>query len=188
MTEICRIIVAVATGALEYRVVARVGMAGCANTIRIPVVHVEIRVIERCSRPARGRVARVARGREARRLVIGIRGPVVVSLMAAHARRWQRRVVVVHVALGAGHVGCVIARERESRGAVIKCRALPVGEVVAGVACRREADGLVWWRVGAVVVGLMALDAGSAGQFIGATRAERRVMALRALQRRMRAS
>ena len=187
MTEIRRIIVAMATGALEDRVVTRVGMAGCANTIRVAVVCREIRVIEGRSRPARGGVAGIARGREASRLVIGIGGPVVVSGMATIASGRQCRVVVVHVALRAGHVGCVITGQRESRVVVIKRCALPVREIVAGITGGREADGRMRWSVGAVVIGLMALDTGPAGQFIGAARAECRVMALRALHGRVEA-
>ena len=67
MTEIRCIIVAMATSALEHRVVARIRMAGCANTIRVAVVRREVRVIERCSRPGGGGMARVAGRREASR-------------------------------------------------------------------------------------------------------------------------
>src|ERR1700756_136350 len=97
MLEIRSIIVAVATGALEHRVVARVGVAGCANTVRVAVIRWEVRVVEGGSGPTGRGVARIASGREASRLVIGIRGPGVIRLVAAVAGRGQRRVVVVHV-------------------------------------------------------------------------------------------
>lgn len=110
MIEIRSIIVAVATGALEHRVVTRVRMAGRANAVRIPVIHVEIRMVERGSRPGGGGMARIAGCREAGRLVIRIGRPVVVRGVAAIASGRQCRVVVIHVALRAGHIGCVITR------------------------------------------------------------------------------
>ena len=138
VTEVGCVIVAVATSALEHRIVTRVRMAGCANPIRVPVIGREVRVIERRSRPARGRVAGIARRREAGGLVIRIRCALVVRLVASVTSCRQRRVVVVHVALRTGHVGRVIPRQRERGRTVIESRALPVREIVAGIARRRE--------------------------------------------------
>ena len=69
MTEIRRIIVPVATRALEHRVVAGIGVAGCAHPIRVPVIRREVSMVKRGAQPIRcdpGGVACVARGREAR--------------------------------------------------------------------------------------------------------------------------
>ncbi len=124
-------------GALEHRVVARIRMTGGADPIRIPVVDREVRVIESRSCPSRRGMASRARSRETRRCVIRIRRAVVVRLVATHARCRQRRVVVVHVAIGAGH-GRVRTGQRERRRVVIERRSAPVCCAVAGIARRRE--------------------------------------------------
>ena len=112
--EIIRIPAAMATGALEYRVIARIRVAGRADAVGVAVVGWEIGVIERRTGPGRGRVAGVACRREARGCVIGIRCPVVVSLMAAVTRRRQRCVVIVHVTLSACY-GQVCSGQRKCR-------------------------------------------------------------------------
>ena len=62
-----------------------------------------LRVIERCARPGGRVVASRAGRREELRLrgVAGIRGVVVIGLMAANTGRGQRGVVAVDVAVGA---------------------------------------------------------------------------------------
>ena len=190
MIEIRCIVVAMATRALENRVVARVGMAGCANTIRVAVIRREVRVVERGSGPAGRGVARVASRGEASRLVIGIRGPGVIRLVTAIAGRRQRRVVVVHVALRAGHVRRVISRQRERRGVVIEGGTRPIRGCPGGVASIArcgEAHGRVRRVIGAVVVRLVAGNACRARQTVSTRWAEGRVVALRALQSRVRA-
>ena len=177
-----------ATGALEHGVVARVRMASCANAIRVAVVRREVRVIKRGPGPAGRGVASIASRRKASGCVVWIGGPLIVRIVAAVTVGRQRRVVVVHVALRAGHIGGVITRERERCGVVIKGRILPIGEVVAGIARRRKADGSVRRCVGALVVALVALDAGGAGETVGAAWAEGRVMALATLQAGVRAA
>ena len=106
VVEIGRVIVAMATGALEDGVVVRIDMACGAHVVRIPVVCREIRVlrvIERGPGPCRRIVAGRARGREELRLrlVAWVRRVVVVRLMAADAGDGQRRVIVVDVAVRA---------------------------------------------------------------------------------------
>jgi len=160
VTEVGCVVVAVATSALEHRIVTRVRMAGCANPIRVAVIGREIRVIERRSRPCRRGVASVASRRETGRLVVRISRAVVVGLMAAHTRRWQRRVVVIDVAHHTSHCcGCVETCQREGRVVVIERCACPVGGAVARIARRGEACRGVGWRIRIVVVGLVARDA-----------------------------
>ncbi len=71
-----------AVGAREDRIIRRVGMAGRAYAVRAAMIHRKIRVIEGRSRPGDRRMARRAGGRETRRGVIRICGPVVVRLVA----------------------------------------------------------------------------------------------------------
>ena len=96
-------------------------------------------MIESRTGPGGSRMARIASGREPGRFVIRIRGVVVVRLVAAHARGWQCRVVVVDVAHHAGHGRRrVEPGQRESRVVVIERRSRPVGGAMTGVACGRE--------------------------------------------------
>jgi len=77
--------------------------------------------------------------------------------------------------------------QRESRRVVIEGRTLPGGRAVALLAGLRK-SGLHVIRIGrAFEIGQVALHTSPAGETVGATRAEGRVMALRALQRSMRA-
>jgi len=59
-------------GALEYAVVAGIGVAGGAHAVCIPVIGREPSVIEGGSRPTRGCMAKLAGVWEACRNVIGI--------------------------------------------------------------------------------------------------------------------
>ena len=138
--EIRRVSAPVTVGALEHRVIVRVCVAGSTNTIRVAVVHVEVRVIERRASPGCSRMTRVASCREASRLMVRIGRAVVILLVAAHAGRRQCRVVVVDVAHDAsdrcGRVetgqgkGCIVMIERRPR---------PVRRAVALLASLREA-------------------------------------------------
>ena len=193
MTEIRRVPTAVAIRALEHLVVARIGVTGRADPIRVPVVDWEIRVIESRSRPCRGGVAGRARSREPCRRVIRIGRAVVIRLVAAHARGRQRGVVVVHVAVGAGH-GRVRPRQRERRRVVVERRSAPVCCAVAGIARVGEAylrvvgirrRGVVLLmagharrvRTGQIVVAVyMACAAGSRGVRARQGEARRRVV------------
>ena len=144
MMEVGGVPAPVAARALEHRVIARIGMARGADSVGVAVARREVGVIESRPCPGRGRMARSARGREARRRVIRIRRAVVVGLVAAHARGWQRRVVVVDVAHHASNGRSrVEASEREGRVVVIKGRARPVRGAMADIACRREAGRCV---------------------------------------------
>ena len=136
-------------------------MAGRANPVGVAVARREVRGIESRSGPGGGCMARSARRREARRSVIRIRRAVVVGLVTADARSRQRRVVVVDVAHHASHSRCGMeSSKREGRVVVIKYRTRPVGGAMADIAGRREAGGRVGRRIGVVVVGLMARNAG----------------------------
>ncbi len=74
----------VAGRALEDGVVIRIGVASCANAVRVSVVHREPCVIERCAQPVRcdpRRVACGAGGREARGDMVRICRAVVIGLV-----------------------------------------------------------------------------------------------------------
>lgn len=135
--EVGSVIVAVATGALKHAVIVGIRMASRADPVGVAVIHREICVVERRPRPRRRRVAGGAGVRETGRRVVRIGRAVVVALVATHARGRQRRVIVVHVAIGAGHGG-VRSGQRESRGVVIEGRAGPVRGAMANVASVRE--------------------------------------------------
>ena len=161
MLEIACVPAAMALRALKHLVVARICVAGCANSIRVTVIYVEPRVVEYGAGPCGGRMARVASGREPSRFVVRIGRVVVIRLVAAHACGRQRRVVVIDVAHHASHGRCGMeSSKREGRVVVIKYRARPVGGAMADIAGRREAGGRVGRRIGVVVVGLMARNAG----------------------------
>ena len=150
MAELRRVPAAVAIRTLEHLVVVRIGVTGRADAIRISVIRRKIRVIERGSGPCRGGVASRTGGRESGRRMIRVRGSVVVRLVTTHAGCRQRRVVIVHVATGAGHGG-VRAGEREGRGVVVERGPAPVGGAVAGITRIREPD-LCVIRIGGFVV------------------------------------
>lgn len=129
----------VAIRALEDAVVAWIGMADGAHSIRSAVVGVEPCVIEGRAQPAAGGMASCAARRETCRDVVWIRRSAVILRMAAVAIGRQRRVVVIHVAAGTGHVS-VRAGQREAGVVVIERRLGPRGGVVANVALLREPD------------------------------------------------
>lgn len=80
-------------------------MACCTNAIRIAVIRREVRMVECRSGPSGGGVARGAGRGEAGGRMVRVRRTVIVRLMAAHAGRWQCRVVVIYVAHHTGHGG-----------------------------------------------------------------------------------
>ena len=93
MPEVGRVVIAMATGALENGVVRRIRVACRAHTIRIAVRDGErrvLRMVEGCTRPGCSRVAVLAGLREKLRLsgVAGIRRVLVIGLVATVARRW----------------------------------------------------------------------------------------------------
>jgi len=106
VAEVVRVVAAMAGRALEYRIVVRIRMAGGANAVCVAMVNRELRVLRviecRTSPGSRGMAGR-AGGREELRLrgVAGIRGVVVIGLMAADTGRGQRGVVAVDVAVSA---------------------------------------------------------------------------------------
>lgn len=127
--EACRCV----SGILRPVVVSLVAAIARRRKRRVIVVHMALRalhrrmrtrqrkrsvvVIESCQRP-RGRVValRTIR-RESRWRMRRIVRRLVISLMASVARRWQRRVVVIHVALCALH--CRMRTREGKRGAVV---------------------------------------------------------------------
>lgn len=135
--EIIRVIAAMTSGALEDGVVVRIGVAGRAHIAGIAMAGREWRVlgvVKGGAAPGCGVVAVLAGCRKELRLcrVAGIRGVVVVRLVAPDAGRGQRRVIVVDVAVGtnAGRHD-VGAGKGEGRVVVIKRRVGPHRGVVA---------------------------------------------------------
>ena len=151
MTEFRRVPAAVAIRTLEHLVVARIGVTGRANPVRVPVIDREVSVIKGRSRPRCRGVAGRTRIRETCGLVIRVSRAVVVRLVATHTCRRQRRVVVVYVATGAGHGG-VRAGQRERRCVVVERGPTPIGGAVAGITRIREPDLCVVRICGFVVV------------------------------------
>ena len=145
VVEVVRVVAAMASRALEHRVVIRIRMAGRAHTVGVAVAGRERRVlgvIERSTRPCGCVVASLAGGREELRLrlVSGVGRVVVVGLVAANARGRQRRVIVVNVAIGADpRRNGVRASKGEGRVVVIERGIRPAGRVVAEFARGREA-------------------------------------------------
>lgn len=126
MVEVIRVVASMTLRALEDRIIVRVDVASRAHAICVPVIRGELRVlrvIERRVQPAARCMARLASRREKLRLrrVAGIRCGVVIRLVTADARGRQRRVVVVHVAIGAHpRRHRVHAGQRERRVVVVE--------------------------------------------------------------------
>ena len=137
VAEIGRIIVPMASRALEHRIVTRIRVAGGTNAIGSAVVQREVRVIKRCPRPRGCGVARRAGCWEPGSLMVRVCRARVVGLVTRIAVRRNCRVIVVHVAIGAGNRR-VRTRQRERRVVVVKARWDPCRRVVANVALLRE--------------------------------------------------
>lgn len=103
----------------EDRVVRRICMTRSADSISSAVVHGEPGVVERGSRPRRRGVARLACGGESCCGMVRVGRILIVRLVTGVAIGRNRCVVVVHVAICAGHRG-MCACERESRVVVIE--------------------------------------------------------------------
>ena len=147
------------------------------------------RVIEGSITPVGGGMALIASLRESRLHMVWIRGAFVIRQVALHASpagetvgtaRAERRVVTLRALQRSMRPG-----QRESGRVVIERRTQPVGGRVALIARRRE-SGLHVIRIGRpVVIRLMALHTSPAAKAVSSARAERRVVALCALQRRV---
>lgn len=117
-------------------------------------------MVERSLRPGRCVVASSTGSREAGVLVIRIRRTVVIRSMAGIAVGWNRRVIVVGMALSTRHVG-VCSRQREWTRGVIECGWTPRARVVADSAIRGESRLNV---IGAARSSEIRLMAGVAGR------------------------
>jgi len=153
-------------GALEYAVIAGIGMAGGAHPIGIPVIGREIGVIECRARPTRCRVAHGASVREACRNVIGIVRLVVLVLVTAVAVRRNAGVVVIQVAIRACHRS-MRASQGKAGVVVIEGRRSPCCRVVAYVALLREPRRRVIRIVGLLVVRQVTRVTRGVGQVVG---------------------
>ena len=127
----------VAIRALENRVVIGIGMAGRTHSIRAAMVDRKLcvlRVIKRRVLPVRRAVAVLAGRREELRLrrVSRIRRTVVVSQVTTNARRRQRLIVAVDMAVDArSRWHGVRPGQRELRFVVIERRIRPGDRVMA---------------------------------------------------------
>ncbi len=158
--EVRRVVISVTAGALEHGVVIGICMARRANVVRISMRSRELRVlgvVKSSPGPCRRVVAVLAcRWEElGLRRVARIGGVVVIRLMAADAGCRQRRVVVVHVAIGANtRRHRMRSRQRERRVVVVKGRIRPDHRVMAEFARRRESRRCMRWirRTGVVLL------------------------------------
>ena len=123
------------------------------------------RVRERGPRPVGGGMASGTVLRESGGCMRRVGGSVVVGLVAVPAGRAAQGVVVVHVARGAQDRK-VRTGQGEARGGVVEDSARPVGGGVASGTILRESGGQVRRVVGPIVVGLVAVPAGAAGQAV----------------------
>ena len=161
-----------AIGALEHRIVVRVGVARGAHPVGIAVIDVELRVlavIEAGGQPGAGVVAGLASGGEklGLRCVSRIGGSVVVGLVASDAGGRQRGVVVVDVAHRAlRRRDGVHAGQRERRVVVVEHCVSPQDGVMADLALLRESHRDVIWGGCALEVRLVAGNARGAGQVV----------------------
>ena len=158
MMEVRCVIAAVAAGALENRVISRVGVAGGAHTLGVAMGRREERVIA-CGQvgrqPGCRGVAGNTGGRPTRGRVIRVRRSGVIRGMAGVAigRRTGKYIIDVAQVAGNRRVG---AGQRERRVVVVEGRSRPVRCGMAGIACGREAGRCV---VGIVCSGVIRLVA-----------------------------
>ena len=106
VAEVTRVVAAMAARALEYSVIAGVNVARGAHAVGVAMADREwrvLRVVERRACPGRGVVTGLTCCREELRLrrMAWIGRIVVVVLMATDTRQWQRRVVIVDMAVRA---------------------------------------------------------------------------------------
>jgi len=177
-----------ADGALENRVITRIGMAGGAHPLRVAVSHGEPGVVKRGSQPIRGNPGCMAShtgGREPGRSMVGVGRCRVIGLVARVAIRGRQHVIVVHMTTGAGRGRMhPLQRPVSRRVCVIECRIRPGNRIVTRIAGRGEPGvGNGADRVGEVAYMAAGLVARPTAKSCCVVRA----VALRALHRRMEA-
>ena len=128
----------VAIGALEHAVVRGIRVARGTDTVRIAMIHWEPCVVESSSQPARSRMTGSACGWEACRNVVWTARSLVLRFVTAVAIRGDRCVVVIYVAVRAGHRS-MGPGQRETRIVVVEGRGSPGRRVVAHLTLLREA-------------------------------------------------
>jgi hypothetical protein len=133
----------VAERALEYRVVRGIRMA-CSAHAGGPAVSQREKVMRECCAGPGSRVVAVGAIPRSKRgpgsSVVRIRCGVVDTGVAAVASQWQRREIVIHMAIRAGNRSGMKSRQRESRGVVIEGGRLPNGSRMAERAVGWETD------------------------------------------------
>jgi hypothetical protein len=153
----------VAIRALKDGVVVGIGVAGGTHARRPAVIRVEPGVVEGGAQPARGAMAGRAGSGEAGRNVVRIRGALIIDFVTRVAIGGNRRVVVVHVAVGTRHAG-VSAGQRKWRVVVIERCRYPSRRVVADVALLGNPSLHVVGIGCALVILEMTRNAGGAGE------------------------
>lgn len=154
------LIVLVTQNALKDCVVCRLNMAGGAiippdSSMRARCDREILRVmIPVCGCPPIGRMTGLAGVREIGRRMVRIRGSIIVSLVARKAGRWGT--AIRSRMTGDTGRGDVLARQREGRGVVVKCRRQPSSRGVAGCAVVVEIVRYVIGVDHALKVSLMA--------------------------------
>ena len=173
--EVRGIVAAMATSALEDRVIVGIDVAGCAHPIGIAVIQRELRilrVIEGRARPGGCVVAVLTALREELwlRRMARIRRVLIIGLVAAVTCRWKSHVVAIDVAIGAlARRNGVRPGERERGLAVVKDGVCPDGRVVAEFAGSGKASRGVGRIVRARIVLLVAVVAERAVQGVVVT-------------------
>ena len=146
MTEVSGVIASMTTRALKHRIVVRIGVAGCADVIRVTVTGGEsrvLRMVERRPSPSSRIVAVLTGGGEELllRRMARIGGAIVVALVAADTGSRQGRVIVVDVAICAlARRHYVRPRQREGCGVVIERGVGPDRSAVTELARGGEAS------------------------------------------------
>lgn len=126
-----------APSALKNGIIAGIRVAGGAHTLGVAVSNRKPGVIERRPRPCRGGVATLTRRRKPSRCVIGVVRRLVIGLVTAITVGRETRIVVVHVAICAGHAGMSPGKWKWSV-VVIEYALGPSDGVVTHLACRRK--------------------------------------------------
>jgi len=125
-----------AVGALEHRVVARIGVTGGADAVCAAMIHREPGVIEGSIQPSRRGVAGIARGRKPRRNMVRVARLLVHRLVTGIAVGRRIHVVVVDVAVRAGYLD-VGSGQRKLRIVVVERCGNPGAGAVAHIALLR---------------------------------------------------
>jgi hypothetical protein len=133
------------------------------NAIGSAVIGIKPGVVESCARPAARGVAKRTRCGEASRDVVGTIGCLVLRLMAAITIGGQRRVIVVHVTIGARDLG-MKAGKRKRSVVMVKAGRRPRGGAMADVTLLRKPSRDMARIVRILIIRQMATHTCSTGE------------------------